>query len=231
MDVAGEVDSRKSLRPYVFVRHDDLVRERPAEATEDVHFARALVEAVLGDLTAPGDRILDPFAGFGTTLAVAAEMGRPAVGVELLPERCAAMRQRCPTQTVVAGDALDLAGLVDGPFDLCLTSPPFMTENEHPEDPLTGYTVEQGDYASYLQRLRDVCAQVASLMAPAGQVVLSVANLRVGGHFTPLAWDVARAVSDVLELRQDVFVCTDHRLADFMGDYLLVFGVRPPAAG
>lgn len=221
----------KSLRPYVFVRYDDVVRERPAAATEDVHFTRSLVEAVLEDLTEPGERVLDPFAGFGTTLAVAADLGRPAVGVELLPERCGLVRERCPTQTVVQGDALDLAGLVEGPFELCLTSPPFMTENEHLEDPLTGYAVEQGDYASYLARLASICEQIAGLMAPDGLVVLSVANLRVGGHFTALAWDVARAVGDVLELRQDVFVCTDHRLDDFMGDYLLVFGIRPRSDG
>lgn len=200
-------------------------------ATEDVHFAESLVEVVLDDLTEPGDRILDPFAGFGTTLAVAARMGRPAVGVELLAARCEQVRERCPDQTVVHGDALELEQLVDGPFDLCLTSPPFMTENDHPEDPLTGYTVEQGDYTSYLARLTDVCGQIARVMRPDALVVLNVANLRVGGHFTPLAWDVARAVGEVLELRQDVFVCTDHRLADFMGDYLLVFGVRPAAAG
>lgn len=42
----------------------------------------ALLERLLAALTDPGDLVLDPFAGSGTTLAVAARMGRRFVGVD-----------------------------------------------------------------------------------------------------------------------------------------------------
>jgi site-specific DNA-methyltransferase (adenine-specific) len=45
-----------------------------------------LVERIIGVSSNPGDTILDPFAGSGTTLAVAARMGRSGVGCELNPE-------------------------------------------------------------------------------------------------------------------------------------------------
>jgi DNA modification methylase len=42
----------------------------------------ALLERLLTALTAPGDLVLDPYAGSGTTLAVAAKMGRRFVGID-----------------------------------------------------------------------------------------------------------------------------------------------------
>ncbi|HEY2509407.1 MAG TPA: site-specific DNA-methyltransferase [Polyangiaceae bacterium] len=42
----------------------------------------ALLERIVGALSAPGDLVLDPYAGSGTTLAVAARMGRRFVGVD-----------------------------------------------------------------------------------------------------------------------------------------------------
>jgi site-specific DNA-methyltransferase (adenine-specific) len=42
----------------------------------------ALLERVLRALTQPGDRVLDPYAGSGTTLVVAARLGRSFVGID-----------------------------------------------------------------------------------------------------------------------------------------------------
>lgn len=41
-----------------------------------------------------GETVLDPFAGTGTTLWVAARLGRSAIGVEIDPELAAGLRQR-----------------------------------------------------------------------------------------------------------------------------------------
>jgi len=52
-----------------------------------------------------GDMVLDPFAGSGTTLAVAKKLGRSFLGVELSEEYVAKIRQRLAG--IAAGDPLD----------------------------------------------------------------------------------------------------------------------------
>jgi DNA modification methylase len=211
------------VKPYLLLRVADLSAQRPPGCTDDVHFTEALAESVIEDATQPGDVVLDPFAGYGTTLAVAGRLGRRAVGVELLPEHVEVARSRARGARVVRGDSRRLAELVDGPVDLVLTSPPYMTSVDHPENPLTGYATDDGDYATYLQEIGTVFAQAAALLRPGGRAVVNVANLCTGEHVTPLAWDVGREVSQHLAFRGETFLCWDEHPPGHAGDYLLWF--------
>ena len=219
------------MRPYLLLRADELEAERPTGQVEDVHFTEALAASVVEDATGPGSVVLDPFAGYGTTLAVAARLGRRAVGVELLAEHAELARSRCPDAVVVEGDARDLTGLLadvlDDPVDLVLTSPPYMTRVDHPENPLTGYATDDGHYPTYLRQVSSVFAHVAALLRPGGQVAVNVANLvspgPTGDLVTPLAWDVGRAVSEHLRFRGETFLCWDRHPPGHAGDYLLWF--------
>lgn len=53
-----------------------------------------LVRRIVGVSSNPGDDVLDPFAGSGTTVAVAVAMGRRGVGVELNPEYAEIAKRR-----------------------------------------------------------------------------------------------------------------------------------------
>ncbi|NBT35563.1 MAG: site-specific DNA-methyltransferase [Betaproteobacteria bacterium] len=53
-----------------------------------------LVSRIVAVSSSPGDTILDPFAGSGTTLVAAVGMGRNAVGIELNKSYCAAAERR-----------------------------------------------------------------------------------------------------------------------------------------
>ncbi len=57
-------------------------------------FPRQLPEWFIKLFTVPGDTVLDPFAGSGTTLFVANSMRRHAIGIEIAPEYVEAMNAK-----------------------------------------------------------------------------------------------------------------------------------------
>lgn len=57
-------------------------------------FASQLPAALIGLLSQPGDLILDPFAGSGTTLVEAQRLGRRSIGIDLNPISCLTTRAK-----------------------------------------------------------------------------------------------------------------------------------------
>ncbi|GAA4921911.1 hypothetical protein GCM10023223_48760 [Stackebrandtia albiflava] len=99
------------------------------------HIARHAIAAY----TSPGDLVVDPMCGIGTTLVEAIELGRPAIGIEYEPAWTGTAaanlylaRQRvpdAPASDVITGDARQLPVLLPqdavGRVKLILTSPPY----------------------------------------------------------------------------------------------------------
>jgi SAM-dependent methyltransferase len=213
------------VEPQIVLRSADLLAERPTGTTDDIHFTEALAASVIGHASRPGDLVLDPFAGYGTTLAVAARMGRRAIGVELVGAHAALARARVgPAVRVIEGDARRLLDLVDEPVDLTFTSPPYMAAVAHPENPLTGYATRDGDYATYLDELGSVFRQVAALLRPGGRLVVNAATIiSSDGTTTPLATDLAQVVDTHIPLLGVTTLQWDVPPAGLDGDYLLWF--------
>ena len=188
----------------VGVRVDRTIELAPSPAPPwagppGICFSPVLAERLLEEFTEPGDVVLDPFVGFGTTMVVADRLGRRGVGVELLDDRVEHVRGLVARPADVhRADARDLAGLGLPRADASLSSPPYMTRTGHPEDPLDGYrshfTAGEG-YERHLADLAAVYEAVAAGTAPGGPVLVDVATLRVDGEVTDLAEDLARAIA------------------------------------
>ena len=130
---------------------------------------------------------------------------------------------------VFEGDARGVATLVDGPVDLVLTSPPYMARAGHPQNPLTGYLTLDGDYATYLEELRSVLEQLATLLRPGGHLVLNVADVGSTEHpdgLTPLATHVRGFDLAGLGLIGETLIRWDEELHGIAADYLLWYTAR-----
>ncbi|MGO3834456.1 MAG: DNA methyltransferase [Microbacteriaceae bacterium] len=210
------------------VTHEQFIAHRPAHADEDVHMHQVVTDHALKAFSEPGDLVFDPFAGFGTTLTRSLELGRSALGIELLPERVEALANLAPEARVIEGDARELLRLV--PRDLVgrrialvLTSPPYMAAHGAEPDPLTAYEADGGDYQRYLAELELVAAQCARVVAPGGHVVWNVANLKCGDNLTPLIDDCAAILSRHLSPVAMTEIVWDHYPHDLVRDALLIF--------
>jgi DNA modification methylase len=209
----------------ILLRLADVAAERPDGVTDDIHFTAALAASVIGHASRPGDLVLDPFVGYGTTTTVAERMDRRAIGIELLPEHLEIARSRSDGRArLILGDARDAMELVDEPVDLVLTSPPYMAGAGHPENPLTGYRTRDGDYATYLAELGEIFGRVARLLRPGGRLVINAGNVVAhDGTVTPLATDLASVVDAHLPLQGITRLRWDDPPAGLDGDFLLWF--------
>ncbi len=193
----------------------------------DIRYADELVAAFLQRFTRHGDVVFDPFAGFGTTLLVAEAMNREAWGVEFDAQRVAYIRSLLPEPArIIHGDSRELAQYNLPPFDFSITSPPYMTEHDDPMHALTNYSTPTEGYTAYLQQLQTVYKQMRYLMKPDAKVVLEVSNLKSESGVTILAWDVARAVGEVLRFEGEIVIGWDHYDYGYDHSYCLVFS-RP----
>jgi hypothetical protein len=196
----------------------------PADSQQDdVRYAENLVEPFLQEYTRAGDTVLDPFAGYGTTLIVAERLGRLAFGVELTERKVNfARRQLARPERLIQGDSRFLAALDLPAIDFSMSSPPYMAKDDL-DDPFTDYQVKNQGYTAYLRDMRSIYGQLRKHMKPAGIIVLEVANLKVDGRVTPLAWDVAQEVSTVLRFEGEVVVDWDQPSYGYDHSYCLVY--------
>lgn len=70
------------------------VATRPYKGAHFATYPEELVRPCILAGSRPGDTVLDPFAGSGTTGAVAAQEGRNFIGIEINPDYCEIIRQR-----------------------------------------------------------------------------------------------------------------------------------------
>jgi DNA modification methylase len=190
---------------------------------DDVRYPESLVEHFLNEFTRTDGIVLDPFAGFGTTLLVAESMGRVGYGIEFNDRKARYVQGLLQhPERLIHGDARRLANYDLPAFDLCLTSPPYTTRNDD-DNPFTDYSEKGKGYAAYLQEMQNIFSQVARLMKPSAHVVIEIANLKDETGVTPLAWDVASEVSKVLHFDGETVICWDKYGYGYDHSYCLVF--------
>jgi len=176
------------------------IQDFPAPFGEDAsdQYPSSLVRYFINQYTEQGERIFDPFIGFGTTAFMAEDMGRAPYGVEADGERFEwAAGQLENWQNIKHGDAVDIDTYDFPKMDFCITSPPWMQMHED-WNPLYGGDPAHAGYKSYLERMTEIFSAVRSVMKRGAKIVVHVSDLDDKHGFTPLVKDMQTAVSQSL---------------------------------
>ena len=183
-------------------------------------FPLELAERVVNRFSNPDDWVLDPFCGFGTTMRAAQNLGRQAIGFEKNAQRGAfAAKRVVPPSRVLIGDSRRIKEHELPPFDLTLTSPPYLSLRED----VTEQPVEE--YVSDLVNIFDV---IRRCMKPRSKVVIELSNIRRADDIRPTLWEAGRALSELFCLEDELVRCnTGEELAapGYNHSTLLVFRV------
>lgn len=171
----------------------------------DIRTPHALAEHLLNTYTESGDRVLDIFAGFGTTLFVAECLDRIPYGIEYEADRARTIRDQLSTpENVRHGDVLELDSSWFPAIDCCFTSPPFMEQRDD-RNPFRNYAGES-TYDDYLDNIEAAFSRLDTVLEPGGHVIIDIANMKHQDRVTTLAWDVADRVSTVFDFDGEIVV-------------------------
>ena len=197
---------------------------REFDEDDDVRYSDSLVKYFVNNFTKEGDVVFDPFAGFGTSLIVAESMNRVPIGLEFLPDRFQYIQKHLKNSSaIILGDSRKLSEFDLPQFDLSITSPPFMTKNDHPENPFEGYLSLGYCYDSYFNDLLSVYTQIRKLMKNDSHIVIEAPSIKHKGTVTTLAWDIARSLSTILNFEGEIVIEWDVYGFGYNHSYCLVF--------
>jgi tRNA G10 N-methylase Trm11 len=175
------------------------------------------------EFTETGQIVFDPFAGYGTTLLIAEEMGRLGYGIEFSKEKAKYVQGLLQhPRHLIHGDSRKLMEYDLPLIDLCLTSPPYTNQN-YTENPFVDDSQKGFNYPSYLQEMGHIFSQVVKKMKPSGHLVIEASNLKKNGQVTTLAWDIAHEVSKFLHFEGETIICWDEYGYGYNHSYCLVF--------
>ena len=165
---------------------------------EEIRMPEEEVELFLQKFTKPGDKVLDIFAGFGTTLFSSEEMGRIPYGIEFDKPKYDYIRENLSDlykENIIHGDCQKILDYDFPVMDFLMTSPPF-TRKEDIDAPLTAYE-SRGTYEEYLKGIFGIFRTMRTVIKPDGYLVVEVSNLknRETQTVTTLAWDIGYQIA------------------------------------
>jgi modification methylase len=188
-------------------------RYLPGSTAHPAKMLPAIARQALAAYSHPGDLVLDPMCGIGTTLVEAIHLGRNTIGVEL-EARWAQLASAniiharrlgaTGTATVLTGDARQLPRLVDpdlaGRVTLVLTSPPYGRSLHGQVTARPGRGVAKFDdtysadpanlgrisHPALLDALKEILLGCRQLLRPGGLLVLTARPYRHRDHLVDL---------------------------------------------
>lgn len=166
----------------------------------DNRYTESLAKYFLERYSKKGDKVIDIFAGFGTTLFVCEKINRIPFGIEIDKKRYNFIKNKIKDKNnIILGDSLKLNKYQFPKFDFSITSPPYTyIGNKN----LLG---NKNGYNGYLKDIGSIYRKLKHLMKKNSWLVIEVSNIKKK-EVTTLAWDIAKEVSKVFHFEGEVIV-------------------------
>ena len=169
----------------------ELERDPPPFEGNDIKSPEGLARYIFENYTKPKAKIFDPFAGLGTNMFIAEEMGRIPYGIEAEELKQQWVAGQLENWTHVVYDDANNMGRYEFPkMDLIFTSPPYMTRIDK-WNPLYNGDPKYAGYDKYLKRMGVILNKLPTVMKKNTPLILQLDNLQTGKTFTPLIHDIA----------------------------------------
>ena len=174
--------------------------------------------------TKSGMKVLDPFAGVGTTLLACSRLNRKGVGIELNDKYVKLTNERLQAekaktnQKIVKGDSLKVLEKIKTTFDYCVTSPPYHNilknngaglrkeNNKFRSGARTGidyYSESKNDlgnqdtYEDFLIKLQEISVLIRNRLKAGGYLTFILSDFTVNKREVNVQGDV---ISSMLEI-------------------------------
>lgn len=157
--------------------------------------------------TRPGNLVVDPCCGSGTTLDVAADCGRKALGFDLTAIR----------EDITPADARDLP-MDDASADFVFIDPPYSTHIHYSDDPRCIGNLDAAD-GQYYRAMEQVFEEIHRILKPDRHMALYVCDSYVHNKgFFPLGMELFARLCERFE-PVDIISVVRHNRTLTMGNY------------
>jgi len=204
-------------------------------------FPETLAQEFIEFFTKPGETVLDPMAGTGSTLIAALRAGRNSYGIELNPKYAEIAKQIIEEERNSVGDSISnlKSQIINGNatqavnyqlpiIDYILTSPPYwdmlhakgadnQKKRRESEELDVVYSEDPNDlgniheYEEFLSKLVNIYKGLKSLLREKAYLTIIVKNVKKGGKIYPLAWDIARELGKTYTLKDEKIWLQDNQ--------------------
>jgi len=176
------------------------------------NFAPQIPRNIIEFFSKPGDLIIDPMCGSGTTLVEAKLLHRNAIGFDINPETVKIAKKNLKfeynsetEQKVKKGNARKIKSIKNKSVDLIITHPPYLNIVKYSEGKIEGDLSNTGNVEKFCNEIELVANEMFRILKPDKYCAILMGDTRRGCHFVPLAYRVMdRFLKAGFVLKEDI---------------------------